>query len=110
MNPRFLLSLAVAVAVTFAVRALPLLLFRRPIRHPFLRSFLYYVPYITLSVMTFPVILTQTGYLLSGILAMVAGIVVAWRTENLFLTAATVCLIALISDLLCEWIPSMPLF
>ena len=40
------LHLLVAAAVTFSIRTLPLLLLRRPIRSRFLRSFLFYVPYI----------------------------------------------------------------
>ena len=47
-------------AVTFLIRALPLTLIRRPIRNRLVRSFLYYVPYVTLAVMTFPAILTAT--------------------------------------------------
>ena len=39
--------------VTYLLRALPLTLIRKPIRSRFIRSFLYYVPYVTLAVMTF---------------------------------------------------------
>ena len=40
-------------AVTYLVRVLPLTLIRRKIKNRFIRSFLYYVPYVTLAVMTF---------------------------------------------------------
>ena len=35
--------------ITAAIRILPLLILRRPIKNRFLRSFFYYVPYVTLS-------------------------------------------------------------
>ena len=46
-----LLSILTAAVVTYLVRVLPLTLIRKPIRSRFLRSFLYYVPYVTLAVM-----------------------------------------------------------
>ena len=49
--------LALMVLVTFAIRVLPLTLIRKQIKNRFLQSFLYYVPYVTLAVMTFPAIL-----------------------------------------------------
>ena len=51
---------------------------RKPIKSTFLRSFLYYVPYVTLAVMTFPAILTATDSPMIGGLAMLVGIVSAW--------------------------------
>ena len=63
---------------TYLIRVLPLTLIRRPIRSTFLRSFLYYVPYVTLAVMTFPAITTVTGSPLAGGAAMLIGIICAW--------------------------------
>ena len=54
----YILSMA---AVSYLVRVLPLTLIRGEIRSRFLKSFLYYVPYVTLSVMTFPAILSATA-------------------------------------------------
>ena len=51
----------IMAAVTYAIRALPLTLIRKPIKNRFLQSFLHYVPYVTLAVMTFPAILTATN-------------------------------------------------
>ena len=55
------LYIAAMALTTYLIRVLPLTLIRKPIRNEFLRSFLYYVPYVTLSVMTFPAVLTVTG-------------------------------------------------
>ena len=72
------LYIAVMAATTYAIRVLPLTLIRKPIRSTFLRSFLYYVPYVTLSVMTFPAILNVTSSPLAGSAAMVIGLQGAW--------------------------------
>ena len=61
-----LLSILTAAVVTYLVRVLPLTLIRKPIRSRFLRSFLYYVPYVTLAVMTFPAIVQATEQPIAG--------------------------------------------
>ena len=57
---------------TYAVRILPLTLIRRPITNRFVKSFLYYVPYVSLAVMTFPAILTASGSVWAGAAALAA--------------------------------------
>ena len=78
MRPSIVAYLVVMSAVTLGTRILPLTLIRRPISNRFLRSFLYYVPYVTLAVMTFPAILSATDSPLAGATALVVGIVAAW--------------------------------
>ena len=56
----------VMAVTTYLIRALPLTLFKKPIRSRFLRSFLHYVPTACLTAMTFPAILTSTDHMLSG--------------------------------------------
>ena len=92
--------LAVMAGVTFAIRVLPLTLIRRQITNRFLRSFLYYVPYVTLAVMTFPAILDATQTPVSGALALVAGIVLAWRGASLFKVSASCCVVVFLAELL----------
>ena len=72
------LYIAVMALTTYAIRVLPLTLIRKPIKSTFLCSFLYYVPYVTLAVMTFPAILEVTDSPIAGALAMLVGIVSAW--------------------------------
>lgn len=72
------LYIAVMAITTYLIRVLPLTLIRKPIRSTFLRSFLYYVPYVTLAVMTFPAITTATSSPVAGAVAMAVGIVSAW--------------------------------
>ena len=72
-------------AVTFAIRVLPLTLVKKQFTNTFVRSFLYYVPYVTLSVMTFPAIINATHSPIAGIAAFAAGLVAAWFNAGLFI-------------------------
>ena len=92
--------IAVMAAVSYAIRVLPLTLIRRPIKNQFIQSFLYYVPYVTLAAMTFPAILHATDSLWSGLAALVAGVLVAWFSGNLFLVAASGCVVVFLVELL----------
>ena len=67
------LYLLIMAGVSYLVRVLPMTLIRRPIKNRFIRSFLYYVPYVTLAVMTFPAIVEATQSPLSGLTALAVG-------------------------------------
>ncbi len=92
--------IAVMALTSYAIRVLPLTLIRRPIQNRFLRSFLFYVPYVTLAVMTFPAILDATGSPLAGALAMAAGTAAAWFGAGLLPTAVICCAVVLIMEFL----------
>lgn len=94
------LYIAIVALVTYLIRVLPLTLIRREIKNQFLRSFLYYVPYVTLAAMTFPAIIRATGSVWSGLAALVVGVLVAWFSGNLFLVAASGCVVVFLVELL----------
>lgn len=76
----FLLALLVMAGITYLIRLLPILFVRRRIKNKFLKSFLYYVPYVVLSVLAFPAILFSTAHLASGIAAAaVCALLAFWR-------------------------------
>ena len=85
--------------LTAIIRILPLLILRRPIKNRFLRSFFYYVPYVTLAVMTFPAIVNATASPLAGAVALVAGIILAWIGANMITVSAACCVVVLIREL-----------
>ena len=91
--------LAVMFGVVYLVRVLPLTLFRRKITSRFLRSFLYYVPYITLAVMTFPAIVDATQSPLAGLAALAAGILLAWFGVGLLPVAVVCCAVVFVLEL-----------
>ena len=84
MNGKTYLYILVCAAVSFLIRELPLTLIRRPIKSRFLRSFLFYVPYVTLAVMTFPSIVNATSSPIAGLAALVLGIAAAWPAQICF--------------------------
>ena len=77
----------VMAAVSYLIRMTPLALIRKEITNKYLRSFLFYVPYATLAVMTFPAIMEATQTPIAGLLALLAGIVLAWKGCSLFQVA-----------------------
>ena len=98
MSSKIYLYILVSAGVSLLIRELPLTLIRKPIKNRFLRSFLYYVPYVTLAVMTFPAILHATSSPIAGLAALVLGIIAAWLGANLFQVAVGCCAIVLILE------------
>lgn len=90
--------IAIMAAVSYLIRVLPLTLIRKPIKNRFLKSFLYYVPYVTLSVMTFPAIVNATQTPISGAVALAVGLVVAWVGFDLFSTAISCCAVVFLLE------------
>ena len=95
---RVTIQIIVMTAVTYLVRILPLTLIRKPIKSRFIRSFLYYVPYVSLAVMTFPTRIYATNSIWSGILAFAVGVFLTWNNASLPKTAVVCCLTVLISE------------
>lgn len=87
-----------AFAVSYLIRVLPLTLIRKQIKNNFIRSFLYYVPYVTLSVMTFPAIVNATDSSLAGIAALAGGILLAFLGAGLFPVSCACCVIAFVTS------------
>lgn len=99
MNNRIYLYILVMAAVTYFIRVLPLTLIRREIKNPFIRSFLYYVPYVTLSVMTFPAILTATKSIWSGVGALAMAAILAYKEKSLFQVSIAACMVVFVMEL-----------
>lgn len=98
MTRNIYIYIAIMAAVTYAIRVLPLTLIRKPIKNRFIQSFLYYVPYVTLAVMTFPAIIYATQSPFSGALALIVGVLVAWFGFDLFKVALTCCGVVLLVE------------
>ncbi len=98
MRVEVFLYILVMAAVTYLIRMLPLTLIRRPIKSRFLRSFLFYVPYVTLAVMTFPSIVNATSSPIAGLAALVLGIAAAWLGANLLQVAVGCCAVVLVLE------------
>ncbi len=96
----FFAYLAVTAGVTYLVRMIPLVFFRRKIKNRFVKSFLYYVPYSVLTVMTVPGIFFSTSYIISGAVGALVAVLLSVKRRGLLTVAAG----AAISVLICELI------
>ena len=99
MQPVTNMGLLVMAVTIYLVRALPLALLQKEIRSPFIRSFLFYVPYVSLSVMTFPAILSATASFWSGLAGFLAASVIAWVDGNLFRVSIGACIAVFLAEL-----------
>lgn len=91
--------IACMAGVTYLIRVLPLTLIRKEITNVTLRSFLYYVPYVTLAVMTFPAILQATQSPLAAGIALVIAMLLAWFGLGLFPVAVASCVTVFLLEL-----------
>ena len=99
MEKNIYLYIIIMATVTYAIRVIPLAFIRREIKNTFIRSFLYYVPSVTLAVMTFPAIIKATQSPIAGALALVIGIATAWRGLSLFHVACCCCAVVFVAEL-----------
>ena len=100
MNKNDYLYILVMAGVTYLIRVLPLTLIRREIKNTYIRSFLYYVPYVTLSVMTFPAILTATASIWSAAAALLIAILLAYKGKSLFVVSLAGCAAVFLVELI----------
>ena len=100
MNRNVYLYILVMAGVTYLIRLLPLTLIKKEIKNVYIKSFLYYVPYVTLSVMTFPAILHATASLWSGAAALAVAAALAYRGKSLFQVSLAGCGAVLVLELL----------
>ncbi len=89
--PMLLLYTFVMAAVTYLIRMLPFVAFRKPIKNRFVRSFLYYVPYAVLGAMTFPAILYSTSHIASAAVGLAVSVILAWFGRGLLTVAVSAC-------------------
>ena len=97
--PMLLLYTFVMAAVTYLIRMLPFVVFRKPIKNRFVKSFLYYVPYAVLGAMTFPAIFYSTGDIFSASLGLVVAVVLAFFNQSMVTVALGACAAAYILSL-----------
>lgn len=92
MGSKVYIYIIVMALVTYLIRMLPLALIRRQINSRFIKSFLYYVPYATLSAMTFPAILWATGSVISAAVGFAVALWFSFREKSMITVALCACL------------------
>ena len=96
--------IAVMAGVTYLIRMLPLALIRKEIKNKYIKSFLYYVPYVTLAVMTFPAIVEATEFALAGVLAFAVAMLLAYLGKSLLFVAVSACVTVFVTELIIKFI------
>lgn len=99
MRNNIYIYILVMAGVTYLIRLLPLTLIQREIKNTTIRSFLYYVPFVTLAVMTFPAILSATASVWSALGGLIIAIIFAYRGHSLLKVSLTACLIVFVMEL-----------
>ncbi len=99
MSNNVYIYIGIMALVTYLMRVLPMTIFRKEIKNKTIRSFLYYVPYVTLTVMTFPAILEATGSMWSGLAALVIGVLIAWKGGSLLIVSVASCVVVFLLEM-----------
>ncbi|MBR4868711.1 MAG: AzlD domain-containing protein [Clostridia bacterium] len=99
MSGNVWIYIGVMAVVSYFIRVTPLLVMRREIKNTFIKSFLYYVPYVTLSLMTFPAIMDATQSPYAGLAALLIGVIMAYCKRSLLQVAVTCCAVVFILEL-----------
>ena len=92
------LYLLIMAAVTYLILVLPLTVIRCEIKNRRVRAFLYYVPYVTLAVMTFPAIIDATGSTLTAVAALMAAAALSWFGGSLLQVSVLSCAVVFVLD------------
>lgn len=100
MSLNVVIYIAVMAGVTYLVRMLPVTLIRKEITNVYIKSFLYYVPFVTLSVMTFPAILEDTAGIWSGLAGFVVAVIFAFFGKSLIWVSMSACVTVFITELI----------
>lgn len=98
MRGNIYIYILVMAVVTYLIRVLPFVIWKKEITSPFVKSFLFYVPYACLAAMTFPSILTSTSSMISGIIGFCVAVYMAYKKKSLITVAMVACLAVFIVE------------
>ena len=101
---KFLLYLLVMAGVTYLVRMIPLILIKKKVTNRFIRSFLYYVPYSVLAVMTVPAIFSATSYLISAVIGFAVALILSYMEKSLIVVAGSACAAVLVTEIVMRYV------
>ncbi|MBO5231994.1 MAG: AzlD domain-containing protein [Clostridia bacterium] len=99
MSGNVLIYIAVMAGVTYFIRMIPLTLIKKEITNQYIKSFLYYVPFVTLAVMTFPDIIEGTASIWSGMAGFIVAVLMAFFGRSMFQVSIAACVVVFITEL-----------
>lgn len=100
----FFLSLFVMASITYLVRMIPFVLFRKKIKNNFLQSFFFYIPYAVLAAMTIPSILYSTASTASAVAGLVVSLILAFFERSLITVASGACIAAFVVQIISNYL------
>ncbi len=96
MYGKMLVLILIMALITYLVRMIPLVFFRRKITSTFLKSLLFYMPYAVLSAMTFPYIFYSTGNIYTALAGTVVALIASTCKQSLIVVACLASIAVLI--------------
>ena len=99
-NIEILLMILTMALITYLIRLIPFVVFKKKIKSTFIKSLLYYLPYAVLTAMTFPTIFFVTGNVVSGIVGATVAIIASISKRSLIIVAMH----SVITELICNGI------
>lgn len=107
MSHNIYVYILVMAGVTYLIRMLPMALVKKEITSPYIKSFLYYVPYACLAAMTFPAILSATDSTGSATIGFVVAMIAAYKEKSLLTVALLACSAVFIAERLLPLLPGL---
>ncbi len=94
------LMIVAMASVTYIIRMIPFVIFKKKITSNYLKSLLYYLPYAVLSSMTFPYIFYSTGDFWTALIGTVVAIIASIYKQSLIVVAILSCVAVLLFGLI----------
>jgi len=85
--PNYAIYLFDMAGITYLIRMVPLVLVKKKIKNKYVLSFLYYIPYAVLSVMTFPAIFYSTSSVVSAAVGTAIALIIAFTNKSMVVVA-----------------------
>ena len=95
---QYFLYLAIIAGSTYLIRAIPFTLAKNKVQNRFIQSFLYYIPYAVLTVMTIPAVFTATSSVISAVCGVIAAVLLAYRGKGLTTVAIVSCVVVFAAE------------
>ncbi len=97
-NGNVYIYILIMAFATYFVRVMPMTIIRREIKNPFLKSFLHYVPYATISSMIFPDVIFSTASIFSAIAGICFALYLSYKEKDLVVVTLLTCFAVFVAD------------
>jgi branched-subunit amino acid transport protein len=101
---KIVLYILVMAGITYLIRALPFVAFRKKIKSRFLKSLLYYLPYTVLSAMVIPSVFSSTGNVITAAAGFAIAVVLAFFNQSLIKVALGASAASFFAGVIINWI------